>query len=53
MIQQQTEELEEFKDVIKKSKFPNAKNAFGVWESLYLKWAIAKEEESDRKVVMP
>lgn len=52
-IQEKTEEMEEFKDYIKTSKLPNRKISYEEWETVYLNWAIRREEGIENSGKMP
>jgi hypothetical protein len=52
-IQAKTEEMEEFKDYIKTSKLPNRKTSYDEWETVYLNWAIQREESIEKTGKMP
>jgi hypothetical protein len=52
-IQAKTEEMEEFKDYIKVSILPNRKISYDEWETVYLNWAIRREESIEKAGKMP
>ena len=52
-IQAKTEEMEEFKDYISTSKFPDRKNSYDEWETAYLNWTTRQEESIEKTNKMP
>jgi len=52
-IQEKTEEMEEFKDYIKTSKLPKRKISYDEWETVYLNWAIQREDRIEKAGKMP